>query len=221
MIVRTLTVILLTATLAAVVSTLALLNYARISCHWKWPSQDSFVRMVVMADPQMEGDAKIKRLGKRAHVDLAFNDAYMHHIYRSMMSPTWSPLYSFWSLISPTLDSVRLPRHDTNSIEENSVSSWFRPPTIPTQVVILGDLFSSQWIDNAEFDVRLKRYQTIFTDPLETMSFTFPFVQFADGTKMPEMINITGNHDIGYGYDISQERIVRWEEAFGKSNFVT
>ncbi|KAF9933737.1 hypothetical protein FBU30_004538 [Linnemannia zychae] len=35
------------------------------------------------------------------------------------------------------------------------------------------------------------------------------------------MINVTGNHDIGYGYDISQERIERWEHIFGKSNFIT
>ena len=35
------------------------------------------------------------------------------------------------------------------------------------------------------------------------------------------MINITGNHDIGYGYDISQDRIERWEQVFGKSNFIS
>ncbi|KAI1295702.1 hypothetical protein EDD11_007852 [Mortierella claussenii] len=35
------------------------------------------------------------------------------------------------------------------------------------------------------------------------------------------LINITGNHDIGYGYDISQARLDRWETAFGKSNFIT
>ncbi|KAG0277301.1 hypothetical protein BGZ96_002918 [Linnemannia gamsii] len=35
------------------------------------------------------------------------------------------------------------------------------------------------------------------------------------------MINITGNHDIGYGYDISQDRVVRWEQVFGKSNFIS
>ncbi|KAG0293093.1 hypothetical protein BGZ97_005417 [Linnemannia gamsii] len=35
------------------------------------------------------------------------------------------------------------------------------------------------------------------------------------------MINITGNHDIGYGNDISQDRVTRWEQVFGKSNFIS
>ncbi|KAG0036294.1 hypothetical protein BGZ82_004419 [Podila clonocystis] len=211
MIIRALTFILSGATIAAVISTLLLHNYARISCHWKWPNHDSIVRMVVMADPQMEGDAKIARLGKRAHIDLAFNDAYMHHVYRSMMSPSWSPLYSLWNLVSP---NIHQHQHKNNS------STWIQPPTIPTHVTILGDLFSSQWIDNTEFDIRLKRYQSIFTDPMNTMTSSFPYIQIAV-QDTPELINITGNHDIGYGYDISQSRIERWEQAFGKSNFVT
>ncbi|KAG0092768.1 hypothetical protein BGZ93_005660 [Podila epicladia] len=128
------------------------------------------------------------------------------------MSPSWSPLYSLWNLLSP---NIHQPQHDNNSS-----STWIQPPTIPTHVTILGDLFSSQWIDNTEFDVRLKRYQSIFTDPLTTMTSSFPYVQIAE-QDTPELINITGNHDIGYGYDISQTRIERWEQAFGKSNFVT
>ncbi|KAG0335756.1 hypothetical protein BG000_007257 [Podila horticola] len=177
MIIRALTFILSGATIAAVISTLLLHNYARIS----------------------------------SHIDLAFNDAYMHHVYRSMMSPSWSPLYSLWNLVSP---NIHQHHHDNNS------STWIQSPTIATHVTILGDLFSSQWIDNTEFDVRLKRYQSIFTDPLSTMTSSFPYVQIAE-QDTPELINITGNHDIGYGYDISQSRIERWEQAFGKSNFVT
>lgn len=52
------------------------------------------------------------------------------------------------------------------------------------------------------------------------MTSSFPYLQIAE-QDTPELINITGNHDIGYGYDISQTRIERWEQAFGKSNFVT
>ena len=33
-------------------------------------------------------------------------------------------------------------------------------------------------------------------------------------------MNITGNHDIGYGGELSPERLGRWEEAFGPSNAV-
>ncbi|KAF9573213.1 hypothetical protein EC968_008851 [Mortierella alpina] len=38
--------------------------------------------------------------------------------------------------------------------------------------------------------------------------------------SVPVLINITGNHDIGYGYDISQSRLDRWEQAFGRTNFI-
>ena len=65
MIIRTL---LLTLTVVAAVATLLLHNSARITCHWRWQGPDDVVRMVVIADPQMEGDAKIARLGKRGTI---------------------------------------------------------------------------------------------------------------------------------------------------------
>ena len=65
MIVRTLLALLRTLSIVAVLASLLIHNYARISCHWHWRRPESFLRMVVIADPQMEGDAKIARLGKR------------------------------------------------------------------------------------------------------------------------------------------------------------
>ncbi|KAF9155063.1 hypothetical protein BG015_011201 [Linnemannia schmuckeri] len=189
--------ILYTATGLAIIGTIVLQNHARIACHWNWDSKDSFMRMVVFADPQMEGDAKIRRLGKRAHVDLAFNDAYMRHIYKQMMSSSWEPL----ALLSAFLSKSRKPH----------------TPRSPTHVSILGDLFSSQWIDDAEFDVRVARYRSIFPDP----SLSSGAVVAGEESSVPVMINITGNHDIGYGYDISQDRVERWEQVFGKSNFIS
>ncbi|GJJ72635.1 ethanolamine phosphate phosphodiesterase [Entomortierella parvispora] len=186
MIIHTLLALLRTLTVIAVLASLLLYNYARISCHWHWRKSESFLRMVVIADPQMEGDAKIARLGKRAVVDLAFNDAYMRHIYSAMTKPSWGH-----------------PRDWLESLKEAAVSSQSAQPT---HVSILGDLFSSQWIDNTEFETRLRRYMSIFPASVEN--------------DHPVLINITGNHDIGYGYDISQERMDRWEGAFGLSNFV-
>ncbi|KAF9960503.1 hypothetical protein BGZ72_006728 [Mortierella alpina] len=166
--------------------------------------------MVVFADPQMEGDAKIARLGKRAIVDLAFNDAYMRHIYKAMTSASWSPLGMLSTAFGP------------------SVQKGHRQPTAPTHISILGDLFSSQWIDDQEFDVRLSRYRSIFVDPAsrpqqqqESSSIFFRSQQQQQqASALPVLINITGNHDIGYGYDISQSRLTRWEQAFGRSNFI-
>ncbi|KAF9143411.1 hypothetical protein BGX30_000477 [Mortierella sp. GBA39] len=201
MLARILLGILYTATGLAIIGTIVLHNNARITCHWNWDSKESFMRMVVFADPQMEGDAKIRRLGKRAHVDLAFNDAYMRHIYKKMMSPSWEPLAHLSSLLS---------RSTTHT------------PRSPTHVSILGDLFSSQWIDDTEFDVRVARYRSIFPDPsLSPSGSVARAVGAGEESTVPVLINITGNHDIGYGYDISQDRVERWEQVFGKSNFIS
>ena len=35
----------------------------------------------------------------------------------------------------------------------------------PTHAIVLGDLFSSQWIKEKEFDKRVERYKWIFSDP--------------------------------------------------------
>ncbi|KAG0269442.1 hypothetical protein BGZ95_002074 [Linnemannia exigua] len=205
MLTRILLGILYTATGIAILGTVVLHNHARITCHWNWESTDSFMRMVVFADPQMEGDAKIRRLGKRAHVDLAFNDAFMRHIYKKMMSPSWEPLTHLSSLLSRSTES--------------------HAPRSPTHVSILGDLFSSQWIDDTEFEVRVARYRSIFPEPTSSVTTGSGGVGAGKeeaGSMMPVvMINITGNHDIGYGYDISQYRVERWEQVFGKSNFIS
>ncbi|KAF8925481.1 hypothetical protein BGZ58_000773, partial [Dissophora ornata] len=91
----------------------------------------------------------------------------------------------------------------------------------PTHVSILGDLFSSQWIDDTEFNVRLARYQSIFPDPATTAAAYSRAASQEEDNDVPVLINVTGNHDIGYGYDISQSRLDRWEQVFGKSNFMS
>ena len=111
-----------------------------------------------------------------------------------MMAPSWTPLET-------------LSRYLFLADSSASLS-----PMAPTHVSILGDLFSSQWIDNTEFNVRLARYQSIFPDPAHSVTAS---------QDVPVLINVTGNHDIGYGYDISQSRLDRWEQAFGKSNFIS
>ncbi|KAL1922263.1 uncharacterized protein VTP21DRAFT_9802 [Calcarisporiella thermophila] len=129
-----------------------LYNYT-LFCGWKW--KDTGFRLVLLADPQMEGDAKIYRQGMRGRLDLAFNDLYFRHIHLS-------------------LQRLR-----------------------PTHTIVLGDLFSSQWIDDDEFRRRVERYQRAFS-----------------GVK-----SLVGNHDVGYGADMSRARLERWEQAFGPTEF--
>ncbi|KAK9235663.1 Metallo-dependent phosphatase-like protein [Lipomyces kononenkoae] len=79
----------------------------------------------------------------------------------------------------------------------------------PTHVIVAGDLFSSQWISDEEFDVRVRRYKNrIFRHR---------------GTKVtpaPLLLNLPGNHDIGYAHDVIDTRVRRFENNFGQLNFV-
>ncbi|KAG9296874.1 hypothetical protein G9A89_006829 [Geosiphon pyriformis] len=159
--------ILLSSTFTALGTTLYLFYYT-IFCQWKWPDSDA--RILLLADPQIEGDAKIFRQGIRGEIDLFGNDLYFRHIYTSFVSR-----YSF-----------------------------FKPS--PTHVILLGDLFSSQLVTDQEFEKRVNRFKWIFGDP--------------NSEYAHKLVNITGNHDIGYNFDMTRHRVDRWQRVFGPTNFV-
>ena len=73
---------------------------------------------------------------------------------------------------------------------------------VPDYIVILGDLFSLQHTIDEEFYWRLERYKNMF--PIYSEHF----------------YNLSGNHDIGYGMDMREWMVKRFERSFGKTNFV-
>jgi len=75
----------------------------------------------------------------------------------------------------------------------------------PTHLVVLGDLFSFQSLPDEEFNSRLTRYNRIFGHP-----------KILNGEI--KLINITGNHDIGYANEVDHWRLNRFEKAFGAVN---
>jgi len=75
----------------------------------------------------------------------------------------------------------------------------------PQYVAVLGDIFSSQYISDDEFYWRVERFQWIFSDVIKA--------------NIP-LINVTGNHDIGYGNEISKDRVQRWQRYFGPVNYL-
>lgn len=194
-------------------------------------------RLLVFGDPQLEGDSSlpdhedglIARLGKhwvgitadalsyderfetlrssasdivgedipralralRKRVDLFGNDYYLAHIYRTL----------YW---------------------------WSRP----THVAVLGDLIGSQWVTDDEFDWRGWRYwNRVFRHGRRVEDeITAPRKQAQAWTELDALtplpgqwarrvINIAGNHDIGYAGDISPERIARFNRIFGRVNW--
>ena len=140
--------------------------------------------------------------GYRKTVDLWGNDWYLAHIVRSLR----------WS-------------------------------TEPTHISVLGDLLGSQWITDGEFEKRAGRYwNTVMRGlgkvPDETMGVYIESDHYdepeaerkqtwggttevlgADKSWSQRVINIAGNHDIGYAGDIDTSRISRFERAFGSVNW--
>ncbi|KAF1352829.1 hypothetical protein EJ07DRAFT_168734 [Lizonia empirigonia] len=149
-------------------------------------------------------DAGVWLDGHRKALDLWGNDWYLAHIVRSLR--------------------------------------WW---TAPTHVSVLGDLLGSQWISDAEFDARARRYwRTVMRGlakvPDEAMGVFVESDHYdepaaaadrqktwggttealgADHAWAERVINIAGNHDIGYAGDIDHARVDRFERAFGSLNW--
>jgi hypothetical protein len=126
----------------------------------------------------------------RKRVDLFGNDYYLAHIYRTL--------------------------------------HWW---TQPTHITVLGDLLGSQWVSDEEFENRAWRFwNRVFENgervPDELMSnfvdgegHTPTITLGEDEAWSKRIINIAGNHDIGYAGDIEEHRIARFERVFGKVNW--
>lgn len=96
--------------------------------------------------------------------------------------------------------------------------------TRPTHVSVLGDLLGSQWISDEEFARRASRFWgTVFkgTEKVPDALMAGAHGQLDDvlGDWSRYLINVAGNHDIGYAGDIGPERIERFEDAFGQVNW--
>jgi len=90
-----------------------------------------------------------------------------------------------------------------NDLFLKQVASTMRRQTKPDLVAVMGDLLSNQWIPNEEFHRRVDRYEKIFpaSDP-------------------GALVNVSGNHDIGYHGEMNDDRLNRFEERFGALNYV-
>ncbi|GAD93393.1 hypothetical protein NFIA_035720 [Paecilomyces variotii No. 5] len=135
----------------------------------------------------------------RKRLDLFGNDYYLAHIYRTL----------HW---------------------------WSRP----THVTVLGDLIGSQWVTDEEFETRGWRYwnrvfaggervddeititgQKGYSNGPETEDHVplLPTLKRYNSSWEHKIINIAGNHDIGYAGDVSEARLERFERVFGRANW--
>ena len=212
---RAASIILLALSAVALLCTSLLYSYPLIlGCAFPSPStkQPAPFRLLVLADPQLEGDSSLPRADDpsaftpfgdavprhnkllhgnsafvfkllRKKLDLLGNDFYLAHIYRAL-----------YSLLDPT------------------------------HVTVLGDLLGSQWVSDEEFEHRAKRYWNRVLRGgrrvEDTITNGLTVTALEDDVRWKRRImNIAGNHDIGYGGDIDRERMDRFERAFGKANY--
>jgi hypothetical protein len=197
-------------------------------------------RLLALGDPQLEGDTSIPNAYRESfpHITsllshLSFESE--HSSLRLRMRQSFHDLVDFYfEDIPDTLESVR-KRIDLfgNDFYLAHIYRTLRWWTRPSHVTVLGDLLGSQWISDDEFDKRSWRYwnrafyggervpDEVAAKPAEEYALTgFLGSEGTNGTVWRKrIINIAGNHDVGYAGDLTVERLDRFERAFGKASY--
>jgi hypothetical protein len=195
-------------------------------------------RLLTFGDPQLEGDSSIPDAEAATFPNFSkfWKDALL--LNGTKHNPLQRLRHSLHDLIDFYLDDIpkalevyrkRLD-HIGNDYYLGHIYRTLHWWTDPTHVTVLGDLVGSQWIDDAEFEHRGWRYwnrvfrggirvsEELASQPAEDFQDTIMLGEDAAAWKK-RIINVAGNHDIGYAGDLSQERMVRFTRVFGKANY--
>lgn len=192
------------------------------------------LRLLVLADPQLEGDSSLP----------ASEDSFLAHVYQrwnTVIRPadttaewlmTVREELRKWA-VEDLPDAFQAARkridlfgNDYYLAHIYRTIHWW---TNPSHVAVLGDLIGSQWVTDEEFERRGWRYwNRVFRgSSMATLNLTKDEVRdgVANQTELynnswsRRLINVAGNHDIGYAGDISAKRISRFERVFGPPNW--
>ena len=184
-------------------------------------------RLLVLADPQLEGDsslpkpedALLQRL-KSHWRDVQDGDASRLHIilYDTLTEVFVKDIPQSFQALRKRID---LFGNDYYLAHIFRALNWWAKPT---HLTVLGDLIGSQWVNDEEFDWRGWRFwNRVFKggeriDDGVTQS-TGEVMRMDDEAWKNRIVNIAGNHDIGYAGDVSRKRMDRFEHVFGKANW--
>jgi hypothetical protein len=195
-------------------------------------------RLLALGDPQLEGDSSIADAEAAAFPNLAkfWKDALL------LNGTTHSPLqrlrHSLHDLIDFYLDDIPKSLHVYRKQLDHFGNDYYLGHiyrtlhwwTIPTHITALGDLVGSQWIDDEEFESRGWRFwnrvfrhgqrvpDDVASQPAEDFQSTRRLGDDAELWRK-RIINVAGNHDVGYAGDLSQERMDRFLKVFGNPNY--
>jgi hypothetical protein len=202
------------------------------------PKRIAPFRLLALGDPQLEGDSSIPDAEAATFPNLAqfWKDALL--LNGTNHNPLQRLRHSLHDLIDFYLDdipkSLLVYRKRLDLIGNDyylghiyRTLHWW---TDPTHVTVLGDLVGSQWIDDDEFESRGWRFwnrafrhgqrvsEDVASQPAEDFQDTRRLGDDAAAWKR-RIINVAGNHDVGYAGDLSQERMDRFHKVFGNPNY--
>ncbi|KIW11172.1 hypothetical protein PV08_10472 [Exophiala spinifera] len=188
-------------------------------------------RLLVLADPQLEGDSSLpkpedaflRKLERRwatirATESHDLNSQILEHVRGILLEDFPTTLQAIRKQLDLLGNDYYLG-HIYRSLH------WW---TKPSHVTVLGDLIGSQWVTDEEFEWRGWRYwnrvfasgrrisDNITSSSHEKEEHVF---ETRDVSWTRNIINIAGNHDVGYAGEISQGRMDRFERVFGKANW--
>ena len=194
------------------------------------PGSPAAFRLLVLADPQLEGDTSLPhpedsllpRLKAHWHeiVSAGITTDDFRGAVNGAVTAVWHrDLPDAFNSLRKRID---LFGNDYYLAHIYRTLDWW---TTPSHVTVLGDLIGSQWLTDEEFDRRGWRYwnrvfakarrvEDWITRGDETTVHTL-----GDKSWRSRVINVAGNHDIGYPGDISEARISRFERVFGNVNW--
>ncbi|KAJ4419577.1 hypothetical protein N0V82_004880 [Gnomoniopsis sp. IMI 355080] len=198
-------------------------------------------RLLALGDPQIEGDTSIPNYywttsfpHLHSFVNRLVSRSDDYPSFHASTKQAFHDLVDFYfDDIPANLESLRkridLFGNDFYLAHMFRAVHWW---TVPTHVAVLGDLVGSQWISDEEFDRRSRRYwhrafkggERVPDDVAAWPAVTYdPAGEL--GTKLYDdvwqrrILNVAGNHDIGYAGDLTNERMDRFERVFGKANY--
>ncbi|KIX07660.1 uncharacterized protein Z518_02313 [Rhinocladiella mackenziei CBS 650.93] len=194
------------------------------------PSRIPF-RLLVLADPQLEGDSSLPKpedgfIPKLGRHWTRLRATESQEIFLNILLTAreiW--LHDFPEALQALRKRLDLFGNDHYLGHVYRVLHWW---TMPTHVTVLGDLIGSQWVTDEEFDWRGWRFwNRVFGkgQKVENEIWTMEnkeeekIFDMNDTSWTNNIINIAGNHDVGYAGDISRHRMERFERVFGRANW--
>ncbi|PYI01990.1 hypothetical protein BO78DRAFT_400927 [Aspergillus sclerotiicarbonarius CBS 121057] len=192
------------------------------------PSDPPIFRLLVLADPQLEGDSSLPKPHEQLPARLSNYYADLRSSLRT--KPPSATLSTLRSVLHNLLHDD-LPRtfraarkrldllgNDYYLAHIYRTMHWW---SAPSHVTVLGDLIGSQWVSEGEFEARGERFwERVFRGGRRVEDHISGVeVLGEDEGWEHRLVNIVGNHDVGYAGDVSRGRMERFERVFGRGEW--